>query len=126
MENIRIKAASHIINYCGNLSYNEKVLIVYDYSTIDVLPYLVYEVQKKSRNLIQIKIPVMNYHGQEPSKEISDMMKNSDLIIVLTKMSLAHTKARQDACNLKSRYLSLAKTTAAWIASNRKLPPIIL
>ena len=35
-------------------------------------------------------------------------MKNSDLIIALTKMSLAHTKARLDACNLKSRYLIYA------------------
>lgn len=51
----------------------------------------------------------MSHHGQEPSIEISDMMKNSDLIIALTKMSLAHTKARLDACNSKSRYLSLAE-----------------
>ncbi len=43
MENTRIKAADHIINYCGNLSYNEKVLFIYDDSTEDVLPYLVNE-----------------------------------------------------------------------------------
>ena len=109
MENVRIKAADHIINYCGNLSYNEKILFIYDDSTIEVLPYLVNEAQKNSQNLIKIKIPIMSHHGQEPSIEISDMMKNSDLIIALTKMSLAHTKARLDACNSKSRYLSLAE-----------------
>ena len=43
MENIRIKAADNLINYCGNLSYNEKVLFIYGDSTKDVLPYLVHE-----------------------------------------------------------------------------------
>lgn len=109
MENIRIKAAQHIINYCGNFSYNEKILFIYDDSTEDVLPYLINEAKKSTQNLIKVKIPMMSYHGQEPSLEVSDMMKSSDLIIALTKMSLAHTKARLDACNLKARYLSLAE-----------------
>ncbi len=109
MESIRIKAASHLINYCGNLVNSEKVLIIYDSSTIDVLPYLVDQVHKKSQNLTKIKIPIMNYHGQEPSTEIAELMENSDLIIALTKMSLAHTKARKKACDLDARYLSLAE-----------------
>ena len=109
MENTRIKAANHIVNYCGNLSCNEKVLFIYDDSTKDVLPYLFHEAEKRSQNLIKIKIPLMSHHGQEPSSEVVSMMKDSDLIVALTKMSLAHTKARLDACNLKSRYLSLAE-----------------
>ena len=109
MKNKKIKAAEHIINYCGNLSYNEKILYIYDDTTKNVLPYLVHEAQKLSKNLTKIKIPIMSNHGQEPSIEIADIMKDSDLIVALTKMSLAHTKARLDACNLKSRYLSLAE-----------------
>ena len=109
MLNLRIKSADHIINYCGNLSLNEKVLFIYDDTTKDVLPYLEDEAEKKTKNLIKINIPIMKYHGQEPSLEVADLMKKSDLIIALTKMSLAHTKARMDACNLRSRYLSLAE-----------------
>ena len=109
MENKRIKSAEHIINYCANLIHNEKVLFIYDNSTKDVLPYLFNEAQKKTKEIIKVKIPIMKYHGQEPSLEVSNLMTNSDLIIALTKMSLAHTKARLTACNLKSRYLSLAE-----------------
>ena len=36
-------------------------------------------------------------------------MQNSDLILALTKMSLAHTKARQIASSNGARYLSLAE-----------------
>ena len=109
MLNLRIKSADHIINYCGNLSLNEKVLFIYDDTTKDVLPYLEDAAEKKTKNLIKINIPIMQHHGQEPSLEVANLMKKSDLIIALTKMSLAHTKARMDACNLRSRYLSLAE-----------------
>ncbi len=48
-------------------------------------------------------------HGIEPSTSVGIEMQNSDLILALTKMSLAHTKARQIASSNGARYLSLAE-----------------
>ena len=48
-------------------------------------------------------------HGIEPPTSVGIEMQNSNLILALTKMSLAHTKARQIASCNGARYLSLAE-----------------
>ncbi len=99
MESFRIKSANHIMNYCGNLSKKDKVLFIFDDSTKDVLPYLIKAIDKVVHNIQKIKIPIMQNHGEEPPTNVAQSMKNSTLIVALTKMSLAHTKARLKACN---------------------------
>ena len=109
MKERRIEAAEHIVYYCGNLLKNESILFIYDATTKDVLPYLEVCAQKITNKIIKVEIPIMQYHGQEPSEEVALLMKDKDLIIAITKMSLAHTQARLNSCKYGSRYLSLAE-----------------
>ena len=64
---------------------------------------------KTSSNIKTYKIVLQKIHGLEPSSEISTNMKQSHLILALTKMSMAHTNARMQASISGARYLSLAE-----------------
>lgn len=99
----------HIVNYCGNLKQDELVLIIYDSSTEHLLNAFIEEIEKLTVQCKIRKIPEQKMHGIEPPTSVGIEMQNSNLILALTKMSLAHTKARQIASFNGARYLSLAE-----------------
>ena len=110
---IRKKAADYLLVYCGNLQPNEKLLIIFDKSTEKLIP-LFEEAASKITNFIKKnQIDQLSQHGLEPPIIVSRNMIKSDLIIALTSKSLAHTKARNNACKSGSRYLSLAEYSLA-------------
>ena len=53
------------------------------------------------------KIKLSDHHGFEPPKKVAILMKNSKLIICLSKYSLAHSMARLNASKNGSRFLSM-------------------
>lgn len=91
---------------CGGLKAGEKVLIIVDSSTVD-LGNVFYERALALANASLEILPEIKMHGQEPSPDIAEKMHASDLILCLTRKSLAHTKARFEATNSGSRFLSL-------------------
>ena len=62
----------HIVQYCGNLKKNEKVLIIYDKSTDKLIKYFNREILNFTDNIKTYKIALQNIHGLEPSLEISN------------------------------------------------------
>jgi aminopeptidase-like protein len=46
-------------------------------------------------------------HGQEPPADVAAAMRDADLILGMTRMSMAHTQARLAASNDGARYLSM-------------------
>lgn len=109
MTNLINSNVHYIVNYCGNLKEDELVLIIYDNSTEHLLNSFIEEIEKLTSRYKIRKIPEQKMHGIEPSTSVGIEMQNSDLILALTKMSLAHTKARQIASSNGARYLSLAE-----------------
>jgi len=55
-----------------------------------------------------VKIPDLGAHGEELDDDIADIMFDADLLIGISRFSLAHTRARKQATDNKARYLSLA------------------
>ncbi|OUU62623.1 MAG: hypothetical protein CBC22_03785 [Alphaproteobacteria bacterium TMED62] len=103
------KAVDFLLVYCGNLKPNEKLLIIFDETTQKLIP-LFEESASKITEFIKInQIKQLSQHGLEPPKIVSRNMIKSDLIVALTSKSLAHTKARNNACVKGARYLSLAE-----------------
>ena len=109
MTNLINSNVHHIVNYCGNLKQDEYVLIIYDNSTEHLLNAFIEEIEKLTIRYKIRKIPEQRMHGIEPPTSVGIEMQNSNLILALTKMSLAHTKARQIASCNGARYLSLAE-----------------
>jgi len=92
----------------GNLKSNETLCIITDDITKDV-GTLFYKVAKKWKiDTKWFNIKPLRIQGQEPPKEVAFAMKKHDLILGMTKLSMAHTTAREVASQLGSRYLSLA------------------
>lgn len=107
--NIIEKNINIILYKCGQLKNDEKLLIIYDETTKE-LAKLFYDIALQNlSSVISKSIMLSNMHGNlSINKEIELLMLNSDLIIGITKFSLAHTKARYNASKLGAKYLSLA------------------
>jgi leucyl aminopeptidase (aminopeptidase T) len=102
-----IIGASHILFECGSLSPNEKVLLISDKTTSAVAA--VFE-QILTANFFEYRtceIPLMTVHGQEPTEDVALQMYQANLIVCLTKFSMAHTLARKKSTDKGSRFLSL-------------------
>ncbi len=50
-----------------------------------------------------VEMKAREINGQEPPKQIADLMKSVDVVVCPTSKSLTHTKARIEACNLGVR-----------------------
>tara|TARA_A100001015_G_scaffold301762_1_gene389056 strand:+ start:403 stop:1365 length:963 start_codon:yes stop_codon:yes gene_type:complete len=84
-----------------------KNLIIYDSSTQNLLKYFIPVFYKKNIFTICKKIDLKKNHGFEPSIEIAKLMKESNLVLCLTKYSMAHSKARNNFSKIGGRFLSM-------------------
>lgn len=111
MERTSENACKHIVSNCADLKSNESALIISDQST-SVMGDLLEKAALEITPIVTHKtIPAADMHGKEPPSEIAELMKQSDVIFGITKMSMAHTMARYNATSLGSRYLSLPDYT---------------
>ncbi len=103
-----ISRVKKIIFELGNFKETESLYIISDDSTKDL--GLIFS--KISLNLglkyAHDSIPTTKMHGTEPPQKIAKKMIEYDLIIGITKFSLSHTNARNNAEKYGKRYLSLA------------------
>lgn len=86
-----------IVKRCLGYEKGEHLLIVCD-DKLHVLAYKFYTATK-SLNIesILMQISPRKMHGQEPPDAIASALKEADLAVLLTSMSLSHAKARKEA-----------------------------
>ncbi|MFC1631463.1 aminopeptidase [Candidatus Omnitrophota bacterium] len=92
------KIAIAVIHKCFGFKKGEHVLIVADDTTERLAQTFYKAAQKEKIDCLLLKIPPLKMHGQEPPKEVAAALKVTDIAILLTAMSLSHTKARKLAC----------------------------
>ncbi|AIQ15152.1 aminopeptidase [Paenibacillus durus] len=102
-----VNVVKHIIEHCGALQTDEQVLVLYDNSTRAVASVFLQYLGGINANYNSFELTRTDTHGVEPPAKVAEEMKRSDLILCLTYYSLAHTQARMDATNGKSRFLSM-------------------
>ena len=101
------KNIKNILFKSGDLKTKQSVFIIYDNTTIKISN--LFQNYLKS---LQIKFDVSfqkvtKYHGKELSKSCFELAKKHDLIISLTKYSIAHTSFRLKLSKLNKNFLSL-------------------
>ena len=102
-----IEGTKIVLFECGNLKKGEVVCIVSDTKTRKV-GRMFYNILIRNNFVVRhFCIRPLKAHGEEPGNEAARCMKESNLILGLTRKSMAHTKARYVACKNKARYLSL-------------------
>lgn len=107
MEKDYLDIGRKIITHCGDLNPWESILIISDDMTKQIGEIIESSAKAVTDKVKHCIIPQINIHGEEPSEQIASEMIHSDLIVGLTKYSLAHTKARFNASLAGARYLSM-------------------
>jgi 2,5-dihydroxypyridine 5,6-dioxygenase len=103
----QLRGATYILNTCGALQPDEKVLLIADETTSSVVNLFELTLTNTGARYTRCDIPVMAVHGQEPTESLATQMLNADLIVCLTKFSMAHTLARKKSSDRGSRFLSM-------------------
>jgi len=106
-----------IIKKCLGHKNGEELLIVCD----DKLCELAYDFYKEAKNLgvetSCLLIKPRKAHGEEPPKIVAESLKKADIALLLTSVSLSHTKARKIASKrFKTRIASLPGATRQMLA----------
>lgn len=109
--------ARTLVEFCGQVRREDRVLVITDQSTELVGEYLFEAANARSSCVRWERIPQASMHGSEPPSTVADAMLAATVILGATKSSLAHTQARFRATEKGARYLSLADYSLAQLAS---------
>ena len=90
----------------GNLKKEESLLVITDFTTFKMGDYFE-KILKKKYVVKHLSIKPLKIHGQHINDQVSKIMNSSDLIIGLTKNSMAHSPERIESEKFGARYLSL-------------------
>ena len=101
------KNARTLVRFCAAVRPHEHVLLIFDDSTLEIKEYLTEAASEASSSVEVVSIELAQMHGTEPPAPVVESMQRADVILALTKYSLAHTQARFAATNRGARYLSL-------------------
>lgn len=97
------KACLIAINDCMGAQKDETILIVTD-EYKSKIGYALYKNAKElGHEAVYLEFKSREMHGQEPPKQIAEMMKLFDIVLCPTAKSLTHTNARRNASALGAR-----------------------
>jgi leucyl aminopeptidase (aminopeptidase T) len=104
------KAAHTVIHQCLQVKKDEKLLIITDEVLLDLALILFKSAHKKTKFAHVLQLPPQYvYDGLDDS--VGSMMRNMDIIIAITSISLSHTDARRRACKIGARVVSMPNIT---------------
>jgi len=92
------KIVSTIVKKCLGYKKGEYLLIVCDDKLRTLAKYFYKTAKSLNIKTVLIEMERRRMHGQEPPPAIASALKDADLALLLTSMSLSHTMARKQAC----------------------------
>src|SRR5688572_15257858 len=99
--------AKSVIVQLGAMKPGETVCVVSDAGTRE-LGVLLTQIANDSGGVAEHHVaPEVEMHGMEPPAEVAAAMRAAKLVVGIRSKSMAHTRARQQACQAGARYLSL-------------------
>lgn len=97
------KASIIAIRDCMGAQPNESVLIVTDEYKKKIGYNLFKNAKQLGHESLFVEMKSRNMHGEEPPKQVAELMKMFDVVLCPTAKSLTHTNARREASALGSR-----------------------
>ena len=97
------KAATIALKDCMGLKAEETLLIVTDETKREIADALHEAGKELCKESLLVEIKSREINGQEPPKQIAELMKMVDVVICPTAKSLTHTDARREASKLGVR-----------------------
>ncbi len=106
------KASEIALRDCMGLKPHESVLIISD-EPMRIIGYNLFEASKnlRAKESVLVEIQPRKTNGEEPPKQIAELMKLFDVVMCPTSKSLTHTDARRNASEAGSRIATLPGVT---------------
>jgi leucyl aminopeptidase (aminopeptidase T) len=118
LESARVReAADRLLRHCGCLVAGETVAIICDATTADVADVVAHAARGITSRVACLCAPQASMHGAEPPADVAREMVQAKLVVGLTRMSMAHSRARRAATDAGARYLSLPEYSLPLLAS---------
>ena len=111
LTNQTLQTVKHLLVNAGNVVPGEKILILYDETTSNMITLFEQSSLDLKVDLKSLKIEIRKNHGGSISQYLFEEMKKTNLVIALLSTSIAHTKARLDFNSLGGRFLSMPDYT---------------
>ncbi len=101
------EAVDHLLGHCGRLTPDEGLLVICDETTRDLAEFVGQRAREISSRVEVQEIPPARHHAAALPKAVAARMNKADLIMALTRMSLAHCPERLEAARHGARFLSM-------------------
>ena len=102
-----LATARSVIRTCLQVRREEDVLVITDPETAEVGQSLYEEAARVTDRILLVMMPPTQKPGKEPPLPVTDIMRKNRVIIIATKDSLTHTRARQQATKEGARIVSM-------------------
>jgi len=102
-----LSTARSVIRTCLQVRREEDVLVITDPDTADVGQALYEEAARVTDRILLVMMPPTQKTGKEPPLPVSDIMRKNRVIIIATKDSMTHTRARAAATREGARIVSM-------------------
>lgn len=99
-------AATYLVNHCIERD-RVNACVVCDDSTKSIIPFFLEALRDAEKRIDLVEIPVAEKHGIEPNEAAAAKMLASDVILCITRYSLAHTDVRRRAEKQGIAFLSM-------------------
>ena len=102
-----LSTARSVIRTCLQVRREEDVLVITDPDTADVGQALYQEASRVTDRILLVMMPPTQKTGKDPPLPVSDIMRKNRVIIIATKDSMTHTRARAAATREGARIVSM-------------------
>ena len=102
-----LSTARSVVRTCLQVRREEDVLVITDPETAEVGQAIYEEAARVTDRILLVMMPPTQKPGKEPPLPVADIMRKNRVIIIATKDSLTHTRARQQASKEGARIVSM-------------------
>ena len=106
-----LTAARSVVRTCMQVRPSEHVLVVTDPETSEVGRALYEATAEVTDRILLMMMPPSHKKGMEPPSPVAELMRQQDVVLLATKTSLTHTRARRNATRENARIASMPGIT---------------
>ncbi len=106
-----LTAARSVVRTCMQIRPSEHVLVVTDPETSEVGRALYEATAEVTDRILLMMMPPSHKKGMEPPSPVAELMRQQDVVLLATKTSLTHTRARRNATRENARIASMPGIT---------------
>ena len=106
-----LTAARSVVRTCMQVRPSEHVLVVTDPETSEVGRALYEATAEVTDRILLMMMPRSHKKGMEPPSPVAELMRQQDVVLLATKTSLTHTRARRNATRENARIASMPGIT---------------